>query len=105
VNTGQNVRLMVDAFPFQQYGVIQGQIREISRSATRPGEMAAPIDFKEPVYRVSVALSTDAITAYGIARPLQSGMTLKADVITDKRTFMSWLLDPLLAARARAAAG
>jgi hypothetical protein len=32
-------------------------------------------------------------------------MTLKADVITDKRTFMSWLLDPLLAARARAAAG
>jgi hypothetical protein len=32
-------------------------------------------------------------------------MTLKADVITDKRTFMSWLLDPLLADRARAAAG
>jgi membrane fusion protein len=42
--------------------------------------------------------------AYGKDRPLQPGMTLKADVITDKRTFMRWLLDPLLAARARAVA-
>jgi multidrug efflux pump subunit AcrA (membrane-fusion protein) len=105
VSTGQNVRLMVDAFPFQQYGVIQGEIREISRTALKPGEMTAPIEFKEAVYRVNVTLSADAITAYGISRPLQSGMTLKADVITDKRTFMSWLLDPLLAARARAKAG
>jgi membrane fusion protein len=105
VNTGQNVRLMVDAFPFQQYGVIQGEIREISATALRPGEMAAPIEFKEAVYRVNVTLSADAITAYGLSRPLQSGMTLKADIITDKRTFMSWLLDPLLAARARTKVG
>jgi membrane fusion protein len=95
----------VDAFPFQQYGVIQGQVREIARSALRPGEINAPIEFKEPVYRVRVALIGPGIRAYGVDKPLQPGMTLKADVITDKRTFMSWLLDPLLAARARAKVG
>jgi membrane fusion protein len=105
VSEGQAVRLMVDAFPFQQYGVIQGQVREVARSALRPGELNAPIEFKEPMYRVRVALTGPGITAYGVEKPLQPGMTLKADVITDKRTFMSWLLDPLLAARARAKVG
>jgi multidrug efflux pump subunit AcrA (membrane-fusion protein) len=104
VSKGQAVRLMVDAYPFQQYGVIQGEVREVARSALRPGEMNTPIDFKEAMYRVSVTLTGPGIRAYGVDKPLQPGMTLKADVITDKRTFMSWLLDPLLAARARAKA-
>jgi membrane fusion protein len=105
VSEGQNVRLMVDAFPFQQFGAMQGQVREISRSALRPGEINAPIEFKEPVYRVRVAFTGPTMQAYGVEKPLQPGMTLKADVITDKRSFLSWLLDPLMAARARAAAG
>jgi multidrug efflux pump subunit AcrA (membrane-fusion protein) len=102
---GQNVRLMIDAFPFQQFGAMQGEVREIAKSATRPGEMAAPIEFKESVYRVRVALTGPMMQAYGVNKPLQPGMTLKADVITDKRTFLSYLLNPLLAARARAEAG
>jgi multidrug efflux pump subunit AcrA (membrane-fusion protein) len=105
VSKGQAVRIMVDAYPFQQYGVIHGEVREVARSALRPGELNAPIEFKEPMYRVRVALTGPGITAYGVEKPLQPGMTLKADVITDKRTFMSWLLDPLLAARARAKVG
>lgn len=104
VSEGQSVRVMVDALPFQQYGVIAGQVREVSRAATRPGEINAPIEFKEPMYRVAVTLTGPNIRAYGVDKPLQAGMTIKADVITDKRTFLSWLLDPLLAARARAAA-
>jgi multidrug efflux pump subunit AcrA (membrane-fusion protein) len=105
ISEGQAVRVMVDALPYQQYGVMAGRVREIARSASRPGEFASPIDFKEPVYRVRVALTGPNIVAYGVDKPLQAGMTLKADVITDKRTFMSWLLDPLLAARARAKVG
>jgi multidrug efflux pump subunit AcrA (membrane-fusion protein) len=101
ISEGQNVRVMVDALPYQQYGVMAGRVREIARSASRPGEFASPIDFKEPVYRVRVALTGPTIQAYGVDKPLQAGMTIKADVITDNRTFMSWLLDPLLAARAR----
>jgi membrane fusion protein len=85
-------------------GAIQGEVRDIARSALRPGEINTPIEFKEPVYRVRVTLTGSGILAYGKDRPLQPGMTLKADVITDKRTFMRWLLDPLLAARARAVA-
>jgi membrane fusion protein len=67
--------------------------------------IATSIGFKKLVYRIRAALTDLGIQAYGRDRPLQPGMTLKADVITDKRTFRSWLLDPLLAARARAAAG
>jgi membrane fusion protein len=102
ISEGQKVRLMVDAFPYQQYGILQGQVRQISRSAVKPGELNAPIELKEPVYVVRVTIKDQSINAYGVLKPLQSGMTLKADILTDKRTLLAWLFDPLLAARARA---
>jgi membrane fusion protein len=67
--------------------------------------IATSIEFKELVYRIRPALTDLGIQAYSKDWPLQLGLPLKADVITDKRTFRSLLLDPLLAARARAAAG
>jgi multidrug efflux pump subunit AcrA (membrane-fusion protein) len=103
VQAGQDVRLMVDAFPFQRFGAIDGTIQEVARAVTRPGEMAAPVEFKEAVYAVRVRVASSSIAAYGQAHKLESGMTLKADMITDRRTFLTWLLDPLLAAGKRAA--
>jgi membrane fusion protein len=100
---GQAVRLMIDAYPFQRFGALHGVVLEISHAALNPGQIAAPIDFKEPSYRMVVSLPKASLHAYGMDRPLQPGMTLKADVLTDRRTFLQWVLDPLLAARARAA--
>lgn len=100
---GQDVRLMVDAFPFQRFGAVEGTITEVARAVVRPGEIAAPIEFKEAAYTVRVTIPSATIDAYGATRALESGMTLTADMITDRRTFLTWLLDPLLAARARAA--
>lgn len=102
VKAGQDVRLMIDAFPFQRFGAVDGVIHEVARAVVRPGEVAAPIEFKEAVYTVRVRIDRAEINAYGTTRALENGMTLTADMITDRRTFLTWLLDPLLAARARA---
>jgi membrane fusion protein len=55
------------------------------------------------VYRVRVRMPEPAVEAYGERRVVQPGMILAADVITDRRSFLNCLLDPLLAARARQA--
>ena len=101
VKKGEKVRIMVDAFPYQKFGVLHGEITEITRSAFRPGEIISPVEFKEPVYRIRARLNAEQIKTYNTTGELQSGMTLKADIITDTRSFLEWILDPLMAARAK----
>ena len=101
VKNGEKVRIMIDAFPYQKFGVLHGEIIEITRSAFRPGEIISPVEFKEPVYRIRARLDSEQIKTYNTTEELQSGMTLKADIITDTRSFLEWILDPLMAARAK----
>jgi len=99
VETGQPVRLRIDAFPYQRFGALDGRISEVSRAVLSPMEIAGPIAVTEPVYRLGVELETQRMNAYGTAQALQSGMTLQADVIVDRRPLWRWFIDPMLAVR------
>ena len=99
---GQVVRLMYDAFPYQRFGSFTGRISSISRAVLAPDEVDAPIKIQEPVYEVQVALDQQQVRAFGQAMPLQPGMTLNADIVLDRRSFLDWLLEPIRAMRARA---
>lgn len=101
IQPGQEVRLRVDAFPYQRFGVVSGHVVQVSRATYREGELLAPIAFKDPVYRVTVSLERTSIAAYGEERPLTPGMTLIGDVITDRRHFTDGVLDPLKAIGSR----
>lgn len=100
---GQEVRLMYDAFPYQRFGSFSGRIIAISRTVLAPNEVDAPIQgqVREPVYRLRVALADQAVTAFGQRVPLQPGMTLAANLVLDRRTFLDWLLEPINAVRNR----
>lgn len=99
LDKGQDVNLLVDAFPYQKFGVQPGQVTDISETPYRPGELNAPVPFDQPVYRVRVSLAKDTVTAYGEEVPYKPGMTLVGDVITDRRSLAEWMLDPLFSLR------
>ena len=99
---GQEVRLMYDAFPYQQFGSFRGTITAISRTALAPDEIEAPVKLAEPAYRIRVRLDAQAVEAFGGVYPVQPGMTLKANVILEKQSFLGWLLEPINAVRHRA---
>lgn len=99
IEAGQEVRIRVDAFPYQRFGTIAGLVANLSNSALTPGELAAPIQMDQPVYRMSVDLPVQSVSAYGVNQPLQSGMLLSADVIVDQRPLWRWFVDPVLAGR------
>jgi membrane fusion protein len=49
----------------------------------------------EPVYRVTVNLNKQTVTAYGNLMPLQPGMKLEADVLLERRRLVEWMFEPL----------
>ena len=97
VAVGQSVRLLYDAFPYQRFGSFGGHIARVSRAVIAPNEIDAPLQLKEAVYRVEVALDRQTVRVFGADTPLQPGMTLAANIVLERRTFLDWLLDPLRA--------
>jgi membrane fusion protein len=99
VHPGQEVRILYDAFPYQKFGAYRGHVASVSHTIVTGAETAGPLALKEPVYRVTATLDREDIDAYGERIALQPDMLLKADVLLEKRSLMSWLLDPLLSTR------
>jgi membrane fusion protein len=102
VAKGQHVRLLYDAFPFQRFGTYGGTVESVTTTMLVPGEMPEPVaELKEPAYRVKVALDRQTVDAFGHEVELQPDMSLRADIILERRTLLEWLLEPLLSARRR----
>ena len=102
VAPGQNVRLSLDAFPFQRFGAQFGTITNVAHTLLRPEQLSGVGQTpSEPAYRVTVALRAQSITAYGRNIPLQADMQLRANIIFDRRSFAQWLLDPVQSAMGR----
>lgn len=101
VDEGQKVLLRYDAFPYQRYGLYEGRISKIASAVINPNEASMPVHSQEPVYKVNVELKDQFIKAYGKNMPLQSGMSVNADIILDERSLGEWLLAPLYSLRGR----
>lgn len=94
LTAGQNVRLMLDAFPHQKHGMLNGRIQHINESPLTLQELGAPWDGKGSVYGVTVALD---VTSPLYAR-LKPGMNLTADIKLDQSLLFERLFEPLITA-------
>ena len=95
---GQEVRLAVDAFPYQRFGTVEARITEISSAAIpRPVAEGGTV----PVYLVTAELKQPWVWAFGRRQPLLPGMTLSARIVTEKQSLLEWLFEPVFAVRRR----
>jgi membrane fusion protein len=99
VKPGQAVRILYEAFPYQHFGTYGGQVVKVSQTILTSTDAAGPVALKEPAYRVTAALDRAEIDAHGKKIALQPDMLLRADIILEKRSLMSWLLSPLTGIR------
>ncbi|WP_419149436.1 HlyD family secretion protein [Pseudoalteromonas 'SMAR'] len=95
IKEGQSTKLRYHAFPYEKFGIYQGQIVELSNSVILPAETSMPGIIQEPAYRVVVALAEQTVKAYGKDTPLRAGMTLDADIVVEERSLLRWLFDPV----------
>jgi membrane fusion protein len=106
VQAGQVVWVRYAAYPYQKFGMAKGAIESVSRTPLSPQDLPVgqgvalmnAAQSVEPMYRVTVALESQAIRTYGEVQPLKAGMTLEADVVQERRRVWEWLLEPVLAA-------
>lgn len=103
IKPGQLVKLFYDAFPHQKFGAGQAEILSVSPTVLAPGEVPIPgaPESGQPMFRVRARLTGTNVHAYGQDVPLRAGMTLRANLVLERRTLIEWLLDPLYAAGRR----
>ena len=98
VKVGQEVRLAIDAFPYQRFGTVTGTVRTVASSAlTQQGPNGSVIS----VYPVVVELQDTEISAFGRMEALVPGMTLTARIVTENQSLIEWLFEPLFAVQKR----
>ena len=102
VRAHQPVQLRYQAFPYQKFGHQVGEVAQVSRSPLQASELAGlslPATLSgsgEPLYRITVALDRQSVSAYGQPQALSPGMQLEADVLLDRRRLIEWLFEPVL---------
>lgn len=89
---GQPIRVAIDAYPFQTFGTVNAKVASVSQ-ATTMGEDG-------PIFIVEAQLP-ETLPFYNGKAELLPGMTLNARITTRERSFLAWLLDPLLAVSRR----
>jgi membrane fusion protein len=99
VKPGQKVSIRYQAFPYQKFGSYAGTVASVSKSAINPVELpqqlAGIYTPAESLFRINIKLDRQSATTYGEPAPLQAGMQLEADVITDSRRLIEWMFEPL----------
>jgi membrane fusion protein len=99
---GQALRIRYDAFPYQKFGIQEGEITAVTAGTVLPADQAyLPMAVSGPVFRVTARPTADAIKAHGSDFQLRAGMTLSADIILENRSLLQWLLEPLYGLRGK----
>jgi HlyD family type I secretion membrane fusion protein len=89
VRLGQNVELKVQAYDYTRYGTISGKVDSISAGTFQDEKTG------EPYYKVRVVLERDYAGKDPSKDQLVPGMTLTADILTDKTSLLWYLLAPI----------
>ena len=88
VHKGETVKLKLDAFPFQDFGILEGKVFEIAQYPQSDGNSGF-------VYQVRIKPEHMYITNHGKVIPLKNGLTAECDIILRKVSVLQALLRPI----------
>ena len=88
IKTGMTTKVKLDAFPFQEYGVISGKVVNISPDAKSSQETGSG-------YQVEIELDKDYVMHQGEPVKLHLGQTGTAEIVVRRRRIIDLILDPI----------
>jgi len=97
VQEGQEVRLLYDAFPNEQFGVASGRVESIAGFVSLPGDVPQTFGMREAAYRVRIVVDADYVADRQGRYALRPGMLLGAEIVLERRSLAQWLLAPFRA--------
>lgn len=88
VYSGQKVTLKVDAFSYTRYGTIEAELISVSRDSTADEQLGL-------IFPALVELKTNNIVIDEEPVTLMPGMSVVAEIKTDKRRIIDYVLSPI----------
>jgi HlyD family secretion protein len=88
VEVGQRVNIKLDNFPYMEYGLLEGEITNIS--------MVPVSNEKGSYYTAEIGLSNKLVTNYKKELPFNQEMQGNAEIITKDRRLIERLVEPLV---------
>ncbi|MDJ0732803.1 MAG: HlyD family efflux transporter periplasmic adaptor subunit [Nostocaceae cyanobacterium] len=88
VEVGDSAQVKLDAYPFQDYGIISGKVTSISADA-KPNERLGA------VYRLEIVLDRNHVRANNQEIKFKAGQAASAEIIIRRRRIIDILLDPV----------
>ena len=93
VRPGMNAKIKLATFPYQEFGVIEGEVLQISPDAVvEKDENGRDMG---PVFLAKIRLDKNAISVRGQDVELTPGMTGAAEIVTRKKSILSFLIEPV----------
>jgi hemolysin D len=85
---GMPVHIKIDAYPYQEFGMIPGQVQSISPDAQTDPKLGE-------VYKLKIKLDRSYILSSERLIPLKVGQTANAEIVIRKRRIISFVFDPI----------
>ena len=101
VEPGQEVRIYLDAFPYERHGAQSGRVSSVSATALTQGESPMGHTQAGAHYRVDVEFPDGFTLSPPQLQALRPGMTVTADMVRDYGTLLDWIMEPLQGAARR----
>jgi HlyD family secretion protein len=87
---GLAVKLKFDAYPFQDYGIIEGKLAKISPTTS----LIDTPNGKVEVYKLEISFNRTCLKTANQCIPLHPGDTATAEVVIRQRRIIDFVLDP-----------
>jgi HlyD family secretion protein len=105
IHPNQKVKLKLAAYPFQKYGLLDGEVQQVWPDASESGlpetatagaaERPPPSASSAGGFKALVSLDRQSLTAGGESLALVAGMQVIAEVREGRRTVLEYLVSPL----------
>lgn len=92
VNINDTVKIKIQSFPFQKYGLINGKVTYISADSKEDSQPQS--DHSNKSYIAHVSLDKDYVGDNQLLK-IKSGMQIQADIKTGERTIFEYLISPM----------
>lgn len=90
VKIGDVVKLKIDALPYTEYGMVQGEITSISPDATIDTTTGGNY------YKVNAVLENNPLVSYkGVSKKIKVGMAFEGFVVTERKKVLRLLLEKM----------
>lgn len=88
IREGQSATVKIDAFPYTRYGTIEGEVISISRDSTQDEQLGL-------IFLGQIGLNKKSLLVENKEVELTPGLSITAEVKTEKRRVIDYLLSPI----------